>query len=107
MRLGKTVILLLLLATVALGQGTATIEGHVYDEDLNGLTGALVRVQTMDGSQTQVVATDENGRYVITSHPGGTHRMTFLAPGHEAVELEVAFQLGGRTTVNVRLPLQD
>jgi hypothetical protein len=69
----------------ALAQTTTSgaIEGRVYEEGSNlGIAGAVVTIRNQETGLTRTTATDQSGRYFISTLPPGFYRITAIAQGY-------------------------
>ncbi|MET0623882.1 MAG: carboxypeptidase-like regulatory domain-containing protein [Pyrinomonadaceae bacterium] len=95
----------LLLATVAFGQTTGTLEGVVRDTTGALVAGASVKITNTETGASRVIQTNENGLYVVTNlQPGPAYQVEVSATGFETKTVkDVAVRLGTGGTVNVEL----
>lgn len=101
---GGTAIVLLLALFAAFGgvgraQETGSIQGRVVDETGMGLTGVAVTVRGTGRS----AVTDEDGRFVVTAVPPGTHVLLFTLGEHRETEAGVEVSAGEITTTETTL----
>jgi TonB-linked SusC/RagA family outer membrane protein len=89
----------LLTAATALGQN-ATVSGLVTQSGTGeALRGAFVRIE---GNQTAHL-TRENGRYVITNIPPGTHTLVVEMIGHTTARRQITLTAGQELVANIVL----
>jgi hypothetical protein len=90
-----TIGLLLLAASPAAAQTSATLAGRVEDTNGNVLPGVTVTATHVDTSATRAVITDAGGRFVLSGLPAGEYRLRAEIAGfrplvHTGVRLTVA-----------------
>lgn len=94
-----TIILLLLLASPALGQSTATLQGTVSDPTGAVVPNAKIVVRNQATGVERTAQTDTDGNYQVAALPVGTYNVEVQAQGFQT---QVANQLRievGRTVV--------
>jgi hypothetical protein len=99
-------------------QGTATLSGMVVTDDATGapVRRALITVlMTADSRRQFQVATDERGRFTVSSLPRGNATVIASKPAYvttyygakqpgSTMGVPVALSEGNETTINIRLP---
>ena len=84
----------------ATAQQTGTITGVVTDESTGQpLESALVRMAGQEGG----VLTNQNGRYLMSTVPTGTHSITFVIVGYQEATLEVSVGAGQTAVLDALL----
>lgn len=106
----KTCVLLALLSAPGLGSESvpATLSGSILGTDGNGLPGARVTVlpSTRDAPPAAVVASGEEGLYLVRALPAGSFRLRVELPGFETRTVQdVTLFPGERRDVDVMLRL--
>ncbi len=91
--------ILLLAASVALGQTTGTIEGTVTDQSGDALPGVTVEIASpnLQGVRSAVTAAD--GRYRFPSVPPGVYTVTADLSGFGKVQKKATVTLDATATV--------
>jgi hypothetical protein len=79
-RAGLVVLVLLLAATAAFGQSTATVTGTVMDESGAVIPSAQVTAINQGTNLQRTTTTDATGNYQIPFLPAGTYRISVQAP---------------------------
>src|SRR5260370_28307229 len=82
----SSLIVLLLFACCAVGQmETATISGLVTDRTAAAVSGAEVRLQSVERGTVTTTATNEAGIYVFPSVPPGQYQISIQKQGFKQV----------------------
>jgi hypothetical protein len=116
-------IVLLLSAISAFGQGTGTIHGVITDPSAAAMAGARVTATLTGRGTTRTVTTDAQGAYVLPLLPVGSYQITIEAKGfktfvqqgvdltaNENSRVDATLQVGSlneSVTVNAEAPLVD
>jgi len=96
--------LLILLALVASGAGTAAAQGTIQGTVTDGTTGAtLPGVNVVVRGTTTGATTDANGRYVIERAPVGAQTVQASFVGYAAASAPVTVPAGGTVTADLAL----
>lgn len=84
---------------------SATLSGHI--EDVNGaaVSGAVVKVTSLDTNQNQTTESDAEGRYRFSYLPVGTYRLTIESAGFAQLNKEVVLNVGQSLDVPVKLSI--
>jgi carboxypeptidase family protein len=99
----------LYLAVVASAQQTvtsATLGGRVEDASGAVLSNATVTITSLDTNQTQVVTSDEEGRYRFSYLPAGAYRLTVEHAGFAALQQQLTLSIGQALDVPLRLAVE-
>src|SRR5213593_2204592 len=116
-------IVLLLSAISAFGQGTGTIHGVITDPSAAAMAGAQVTATLTGRGTTRTVNTDAQGAYVLPLLPVGSYQITIESKGfktfvqqgvdltaNENSRVDATLQVGSlneSVTVNAEAPLVD
>lgn len=99
-----TVLLLLLLETLALAQGNATLSGTVTDPNGAVVSGATVTVTNVATNVSSNTQTTDAGLYRFPTLPVGTYTVKVEASGFSAAQVEkVVLTVGQTVTQDVTL----
>src|SRR5215213_11512716 len=99
----------LCLAVVASAQQTitsATLGGRVEDASGAILSNATVTITSLDTNQTQVVRSDQEGRYKFAYLPAGAYRLTVEHAGFAALQQQLTVSIGQALDVPLRLAVE-
>ncbi|MGH7836697.1 MAG: carboxypeptidase regulatory-like domain-containing protein, partial [Candidatus Binataceae bacterium] len=69
--------LVLLIATIVMAQGTARLDGQVFDKNGNPYPDVTVEIKNPDNGQTYTTKTDKNGKYVQLGLLNGVYDVVF------------------------------
>ena len=98
------VVLALVLGGVACAQSTATLTGTVSDPTGAMVTGAAVKVHSLDTNADREVTTDSSGVYVVPSLLPGNYMVQVTATGFGTFTMQkLELTVDQRATVNVKL----
>jgi carboxypeptidase family protein len=86
------VVAVCMFSAIALGQGSASVRGHVTDPSGAVIANAMVRLVRTDTNATRATKTDNEGFYEFVQLASGAYSMTVAAPG---------FATGERTDLNL------
>ena len=97
-------ILSAVLAGVAQGQSTATLSGTVTDATGALVSGAAIKVHSLDTNADREVTTDSTGEYVVPSLQPGNYMMQVNASGFGPYSVpRITLQVDQKATLNVKL----
>lgn len=82
---------------------SATLGGRVEDASGAGLGGATVTATNLDTNQTQVVRSDEEGRYRFSYLPAGSYRLTVEHAGFSTLQQQLTLTIGQALDVPLKL----
>src|SRR5262245_43282285 len=102
--------LLLSLATAAHAQSTASLRGHVTDDQGAVVAGAQVAVKNLATGEERSTVSDRQGEYLLPALPVGSYRLEVQSTGFQPAVLQnlrvevaqaavqnVKLSVGGRT----------
>jgi outer membrane receptor protein involved in Fe transport len=98
-------VFLLLLAAVALGQTTGTIEGNVTDQNGGALPGVTITISSPNLQGTRSATTDNQGFFRFVSLPPGSYRVVSDLSGFGSLSKVAAVRLDATATVNFQMAL--
>ena len=104
----KTIVLVLLcsVALWAQSQNLSQIQGNVQDASGSPVPGAQVKATQTDTGVSRVVATDNDGVYVLPNLPIGPYRLEVSKPGFSTyVQTGIVLQVATNPTVDVALKI--
>ena len=104
----RTIVVLLLCASVAMGQsiGAGTVGGKVTDPSGAIIVGAVVSLQNSQTNYRQSVRSDENGSYRFNNVPLNSYHLSVATPGFAKLEQDVAVRSTVPLTQDVTLQIE-
>ena len=85
---------------------TATIKGHVTDQQTAVIPGATVEVASEDGATKEAATSDAEGAYAVTGLSPGKYRVSAQAQGFSNFKSEVITVAAGQAVVlDIQLPI--
>ncbi|MBI2820912.1 MAG: carboxypeptidase regulatory-like domain-containing protein [Acidobacteria bacterium] len=99
--------LLLLSASLILGQNSGTIQGKVVDASEGVIPGAAVKATDAEGVDKASVTTDAEGTYRIEGLPAGVYTVRASAPGFSVYEnlAQISPERTGPLNLDIKLTL--
>ena len=88
----------------AFAQSSAQIAGVVADSSGAVIPGASVSLRNTGTNNQRTVQSTNNGEYVFTNLEPGSYQISATSAGFERYEATVVVNVGGRYTVNAKLP---
>jgi hypothetical protein len=97
-------LLLVLVASSALAQGSGAVRGQVTDEFGGVVVGATVTVKNGTQASEKTTTTNDEGQYTFTGLAPGQYTVRAIAPGFSLYENpEVTVTAGARTPLDIKL----
>src|SRR5271165_1181889 len=90
---------LMLVGTISALAQTATIKGHVTDQQAAVIPGATVQVAAADDSVKKTATSDPEGSYSIPGLAPGSYRISAEMPGFDKFQSQVVTLAAGQTLV--------
>ncbi len=98
------VFILLLTASLAFAQATASLNGRVSDESGGVLPGVTVTVTQTDTGFTRSVVTEDTGEWLVPNLPTGPYRLEVALQGFKTYQQTgIVLQVAANPTINVVL----
>ena len=103
-RCAAGVFILLLTASIAFAQATASLNGRVTDESGGVLPGVTVTVTQTDTGFTRAVVTEDTGEWLVPNLPTGPYRLEVALQGFKTYQQTgIVLQVAANPTINVVL----
>jgi hypothetical protein len=98
------VFMLLLTASLAFAQATASLNGRVTDESGGVLPGVTVTVTQTDTGFTRAVVTEDSGEWLVPNLPTGPYKLEVALQGFKTyLQTGIVLQVAANPTINVVL----
>jgi len=98
------VFMLLLTASLAFAQATASLNGRVTDESGGVLPGVTVTVTQTDTGFTRAVVTEDTGEWLVPNLPTGPYKLEVALQGFKTyLQTGIVLQVAANPTINVVL----
>jgi len=101
---------LALTAATAMGSQTGTISGTVQDPSGAGISGALVKVSSLEGAKSfsATVPTDNGGKFELPAIPAGHYEVELSKPGFRSDQRkDIVLNPDGKVQLDVQLGISE
>jgi outer membrane receptor protein involved in Fe transport len=101
----SVMVFLLLIAAVAMGQTTGTIEGNVTDQNGGALPGVTITITSPSLQGTRTTTSGSDGFFRFVSLPPGSYRVASELSGFGSLSKNATVRLDATATVNFQMAL--